>query len=89
METNTMKQWAEMSETEQAAERALPKETRQALAAARGRQRSSSPLGRIAKSKRGTWGRALTVGCRKGCSAVMTAAECIEVGLRPGPGNCD
>ena len=82
-----LKRWNEMNAAERAAERALPKEERQHRALLRSLDRPRSPVGRLSRSKRGTWGRALTTGCRRGCVAALTRSECQALSLEPGPGN--
>ncbi|MFQ5591978.1 MAG: hypothetical protein ACE5HE_12500 [Phycisphaerae bacterium] len=49
--------------------------------------RRPPPKGRLVKSRRGTWGRILTAGCRKGYVTPISHVECIDRGLKPGPGN--
>jgi len=43
--------------------------------------------GRLVKSKRGSWGRILQTGYRAGCVGAISRAECLELGLTPGPAN--
>jgi anti-sigma factor RsiW len=88
-EQTMIKEWSEMSEVERAAERALPKAERQHRALLRSLERKSpkASTGRLFRSKRGTWGRVLTSGCRRGCVAALTRHECETLSLTPGPGN--
>ncbi len=80
-------EWKDMDESEKAHERSLPKTQRQFRAVERGMARKPDRTGRLVKSRRGTWGRTLTTGCRKGCVAALSAAECASQSLEPGPGN--
>ena len=84
----TVKLWRDMTPAEQDAERALPKDERSCRGilrahlpdeAARAAWKAKRPI----KSKRGSWG----VEISGGRVAALTAAECRERGLPPGPAN--
>ena len=87
MKTRPIKEWEDMTDAQRAHERSLPKDTRQLHAVLRGMARKPAAKGRLVKSRRGTWGRTLLDGCRKGCVAALTQRECKAQNLVPGPGN--
>lgn len=87
MTTDRIKKWTELTTEEQAARAALPPKEARELNIALSRQGILEGPRRLVRSKRGTWGRTLQVGCRAGCVAALTLAECVAAKVEPGPGN--
>lgn len=85
----TPKEWRHMTGAERAAERALPKSERSYRALIRGLHREAAPLtGRLTKSQRGSWGMETSIaGGRKRVVVALTASECEQRGVTPGPAN--
>lgn len=87
-ETTQVNLWAAMTPQEQDAERALPKAERSYRGFLRAQLPDEAAIAawrakRPIRSKRGSWG----VEISGGRVAALTAAECRDRGLEPGPAN--